>query len=147
MTPAHDVMAHSVSQSRAIDGTLEGKPRRTWRAKFGDAFRGFKLGVRGHTSFFVHFFFAALAIAAAIVLRCGPLEWCLILGCIGIVLVAELLNSAVETLFHSLDDRTKARARGVLDIAASAVLVASIVAALIGTIVFLQRLAAFLSPP
>jgi hypothetical protein len=40
--------------------------RRSWRAKFAAAFRGLKLGVRGHSSFFVHFFFAALVLAAAV---------------------------------------------------------------------------------
>jgi diacylglycerol kinase len=120
------------------------KPRRSWRAKFGDAFRGLKLGVRGHSSFFVHFFFAALVIAAAIVLRCQPLEWCLLLGCIGLVLTAELFNSAVETLFHGLDDDTKQRTFTCLDIAAGAVLVASIASAVIGAIIFLPRLWAVL---
>src|SRR6266567_9170076 len=64
--------------------------RRSWRAKFAAAFRGVKLGVRGHSSFFVHFFFAALVLAAAVVLQCGLVQWCLLLGCIGLVLTAEL---------------------------------------------------------
>jgi diacylglycerol kinase len=123
------------------------KPRRSWRQKFGDAFRGVKLGVRGHSSFFVHFFFGALVLAAAIVLRCGPLEWCLLLGCIGLVLTAELFNSAIETLFHGLDEATKARTYGCLDIAAGAVLLASITAAVIGTIVFVRQLLALFAEP
>src|SRR5437879_4867186 len=85
------------------------KPRRSWRHKWGAAFRGLKLGVRGHSSFFVHFFFSALVLAAGLVLRCGPLEWCLLFGCMGIVLTAELFNSALETLFLGLDERTKLR--------------------------------------
>src|SRR2546421_11886076 len=79
------------------------RSRRFWRDKFRAAFRGLKLGVRGHSSFSVHFFFAALVLAAAVVLRCGAVEWCLLLGCIGLVLTAELFNSAVETLFRGLD--------------------------------------------
>ena len=63
-------------------------------AKFGDAFRGLKLGVRGHSSFFVHFFAAALVVAAGLVFRCAWWEWCVLLGCIGLVLTAELFNSA-----------------------------------------------------
>jgi diacylglycerol kinase len=117
-----------------------GKPRRSWRDKFRDAFRGLKLGVRGHSSFFVHFFFAALVVAAAIVFRCEPLEWCLLLGCIGMVLTAELFNSAIETIFHGLDEATKPRVRVCLDIAAGAVLMASMAAALIGSIVLVCRL-------
>jgi diacylglycerol kinase len=120
------------------------KPHRHWRAKFGDAFRGLKLGVRGHSSFSVHFFFAALVIAAAIVFRCDATEWSLLLGCIGIVLTAELFNSALETLFHAMDAETKNRAHPCLDIAAGAVLTASIAAAIVGLIVFLPRLWAML---
>jgi len=120
------------------------KPRRKWRDKFGDAFRGLKLGIRGHSSFFVHFFFAALVVVAALVLHCKLEEWCLLLGCIGLVLMAELFNSAVETLFHGQDRATQARTKASLDIAAGAVLVASATALLVGSIVFLNRLAALL---
>jgi diacylglycerol kinase len=116
------------------------RPPRRWRHKFGDAFRGLKLGIRGHSSFFVHFFFAALVVAAAIVLRCDLLQWCLLLGCIGMVLTAELFNSAIETLFRGLDEQTKARAWPCLDIAAGAVLLASITAVVIGSLVFLKQL-------
>ena len=57
------------------------KPRR-WRDKFREAFRGVKRGVRGHSSFSVHFFFAALAVTAALVLECDRVEWCLVVGCV-----------------------------------------------------------------
>src|SRR6185295_2500721 len=94
------------------------KPRRKWRAKFGYAFRGVKRGVRGHSSFSVHIFAAALVVAGAAVLRCDWLEWCLLLGCIGFVFVAELFNSAVEALFHGQDESVKSRNYTALDIAA-----------------------------
>jgi diacylglycerol kinase len=121
------------------------RSRRPWRDKFRAAFRGIKLGVRGHSSFFVHFFFTALVLAAAVVLRCDLVQWCLLLGCIGLVLTAELFNSAIETLFRGLDEETKARTWPSLDIAAGAVLLASITAAIVGAIVFLSRLAALLN--
>jgi diacylglycerol kinase len=111
--------------------------QRPWRHKFGDAFRGIKLGIRGHSSFSVHFFFAALVAAAAIVLRCSLEQWCILLGCIGVVLTAELFNSAIETLIRGLDEATKQRIRPCLDIAAGAVLLASITSAIIGTAIFL----------
>jgi diacylglycerol kinase len=116
------------------------RPRRSWVFKFGCAFRGLKLGIRGHSSFFVHFFFAALVVVAALVLRCQLLEWCILLGCIGLVMTAELFNSAVETLFRGLDEATKERVWPCLDIAAGAVLLASIVSAVIGSIIFVRQL-------
>src|SRR5438270_6408576 len=90
-----------------LDSPEQPRPRRSWRSKFRDAFRGLKLGIRGHSSFFVHFFFSALVIAAGVVLRCETLEWCILLGCIGMVLTAELFNSAIETIYRGLDDATK----------------------------------------
>ena len=117
------------------------RPRKSWRRKFGAAFRGVKLGVRGHSSFFVHFFFTALVVAAAVVLHCSLVQWCLLIGCVGLVLTAELFNSAVETLFRGLDEETKSRVWPCLDIAAGAVLLASLTASVIGSIIFLGRLA------
>ena len=115
------------------------RPRR-WRDKFREAFRGVKLGVRGHASFYVHFFFAALVLAAAVVFECDRVEWCLLVGCVGLVFTAELFNSAIETLFRGLDAEAKARIQGCLDIAAGAVLVASGTAAAVGAIVFVPKL-------
>jgi diacylglycerol kinase len=117
-----------------------GRPRRSWRAKFGDAFRGLKRGVRGHSSFFVHFFFAALVCVAAFVLRCTTTDWAILLLCIVLVLTAELFNSAIETLFRGLDQELRDRIYPCLDIAAGAVLIASITAAIVGIIVFMNRL-------
>jgi diacylglycerol kinase len=113
--------------------------RRHWRDKFREAFRGIQLGVRGHSSFSVHFFCAAAAVTACVALNCRLWEWCVILLCIGGVFTAELLNSAVETLFQGLDPETKARWNGCLDIAAGAVLTASLFAALVGGLVFVNR--------
>jgi diacylglycerol kinase len=120
-------------------GPTRSRKARRWRDKFREAIRGVKLGVRGHSSFFVHFFFAALAIAAALVLRCDIVEWCLVIGSIGFVVTVELLNSAIETMFHGLDADSKKRIKGCLDIAAGAVLVASLTAAVIGVLVFGNR--------
>src|SRR5262245_26277767 len=133
--------------SNALDGTMRGNgtvaemqdrphdapgeeppPRRLWRHKFRDALRGLKLGIRGQSSFFVHFFFAALVVAAAIVLQCGLEQWCLLLLCIGLVLTAEFFNSVVETLFRGLDEEAKQRSWPSLDIAAGGVLLASTIA-------------------
>ena len=133
-------MAADWLSTTATEPPPRAKKPRPWRDKFFEAFRGVKRGVRGHSSFSVHFFFAALAIASAAVLECDWIEWCLILGCVGAVLAAELFNSAIETLFHGLDEESKSRMKGCLDIAAGAVLVASLTAAAIGSIVFIRKL-------
>ena len=96
----------AMATERPAPAIRQGVPRRRrrpWRAKFKDAFRGLKLGIRGHSSFCVHFFSSVLVLAAGLILRCAVLEWCALIGCIGLVLTAELFNSAVETLVHGLD--------------------------------------------
>ena len=116
------------------------KPPRRWRDKFAEAFRGVRLGAQGQSSFFVHLFFACLAILAAIALQCDPVEWCLVVGCIGLVFTAELFNSALEMLFKGLEPAARDRVYHALDVAAGAVLVASLTAATIGGIVFGRKL-------
>jgi diacylglycerol kinase len=123
---------------------LATRKRKSWKQKFGVAFRGWKLGIRGQSSFFVHFFFTVLALTAAIVLRCEVLEWCLLFGCIGLVLTAELVNSAIETLFRGLDPAAQDRVWPCLDISAGAVLMASVTAAIIGTLLFGWKLISLL---
>jgi diacylglycerol kinase len=128
----------------SFDVPLRKRARRPWRDRFRAACRGLKLGVRGHSSFSVHFFFAVLVVASAIVLHCSLTEWCVLLGCIGLVLTAELFNSALDVLFRGLDEPTKERVWPCRDVAAGAVLLASLTASIIGGLVFLSKLAGLL---
>jgi diacylglycerol kinase len=114
---------------------------RSWAEKFRDAFRGVKEGVRGQSSFFVHFFVAALVIAAAAVLKVRDVaEWCLLLLCIAVVLTAEMFNSALESLARAITDETDPYVGRALNIGSAAVLIASIGAATVGTIIFVKWL-------
>jgi diacylglycerol kinase len=120
--------------------------RRWWHDRLRPACRGIKLGVRGHSRFFVHFFCTALVLTASIVLRCDLVQWCMLLGCIGLVLITELLNNAIEALFAGLDKASMARAASCLDIAAGALLLASVTASLVGGLIFLSRLVEMCDP-
>ncbi len=122
------------------EATQAPRPKRPWTQKFKDSLRGLKLGIRGHSSFFVHFFAAALVVAAAFALGCSFEQWGLLLLCIGGVLTAELFNSAIEVLHRGLDPETRERNYKALDIAAGAVLMASATAALVGALVFVWRI-------
>jgi diacylglycerol kinase len=140
------ILPSSPSLSGMEDLPSRVRSRRPWRDKFRIACRGIKGGVRGHSSFAVHFFFTALVLTAAIVLHCDLVQWCLLLGCIGLVLIADLFTSALETLYRGLDEESKARAWPCLNIAAGAVLLASITASLIGSLIFLSRLIEMCAP-
>ena len=113
---------------------------RSWPQKFRDAFRGLKAGVRGQSSFFFHFFMTAGVIVAAWVLRVDLIEWCILLTCIAMVLTAEMFNSALESMAKAITGENDPHLRNSLDIASGAVLVASIGAAIVGSIIFINRL-------
>ena len=113
---------------------------RSWITKFHDAFRGMKAGVRGQSTFCVHFFAAVAVVVAGVVLRVDLVEWCLLVLCITIVLSAEMFNSALESMAKAITDKSPPHIGNSLDIAAAAVLVASIGASIIGAIIFAHRL-------
>lgn len=118
--------------------------RRLWAEKFRDAFRGLKDGVRGQSSFFAHFFAAAAAVGAGLVLSVSQLEWCLLVLCIAGVLAAEMFNTAIETLARSVNDQADPHLRQALDISAAAVLLAATGALAVGLILFVSRFAELL---
>jgi diacylglycerol kinase len=113
---------------------------RSWPDKFRDAFRGLKAGVRGQSTFFVHFLAAAAVIAAAALLQVGLCEWCLLLLCITGVIVAEMFNSALESMAKAITGESHPHLGNSLDIGAAGVLVAAIGASIVGAIIFLHRL-------
>jgi diacylglycerol kinase len=114
--------------------------RQSWSQKFRHAFRGVRQGVRGQSSFFVHFFAAAAVIIAGFVLHCDRTDWYALLLCITVVLSAEMFNSALESLAKSLRRDYDPHIADALDIASGAVLIAAIGAVAIGALVFLNRL-------
>lgn len=113
---------------------------RFWIDKFRDAFRGAKFGIRGQSSFFVHFFLSAAVVGAAVVLQVGLTEWCLLALCIAGVLTAEMFNSALESMARAITHEQSAHLGGALDIGSAAVLIASIGASTVGTIIFVNRI-------
>jgi diacylglycerol kinase len=116
------------------------RPRQTFVNKFRLAWRGFRRGVRSESNFFVHLFMAAAVIAAARVLNCTLVEWCLLVLCISMVLTTEMMNTALEHLAKAVSERRNPFIADALDMASAAVLLASVGAVIVGTIVLGNRL-------
>ncbi|MCD4728533.1 MAG: diacylglycerol kinase [Pirellulales bacterium] len=112
-----------------------------WRRKFRDAFCGVKEGVHGQSSFFVHFFVTVLVIVAGVVLGVNLYEWCILALCITGVLTVEMFNSALESMAKAITGESDPHLGDSLDIGSAAVLIASIGASTVGTIIFVNRLA------
>ena len=108
--------------------------------KFAHAFRGLSRGVRGQSSFRVHFAMAGAVVVAGILLGVSRIEWCILLLCIAGVLAAELFNSALECIARAITAEHDTRVGDALDIASGTVLIASIGAAVSGTLILGYRL-------
>ena len=124
----------------------DGRPaRRSWARKFHDAFRGFHWGIRGQSSFRVHFAAAGAVIAAAAALGMPCWQWCVLLLCIASVLTAEMFNSALESLARAVTRQHDPHVGEALDTGSAAVLVAAVGAAVVGAIIFGHRLGQLLA--
>ncbi len=132
---------HLLSQPRIRPRT---KTPRSWSRKFADAFRGLWRAVRTQTSFAVHLVAAGGVVAAGGLFRIQAWEWCLLALAIGLVLMAEIMNTAIESLARGPGSRRHPRLRDALDMASAAVLVAAITAAVVGLTVFGPRVLAWL---
>lgn len=80
-----------------------------------------------------------------IVILCGIyyqitlVEWLACLCCFGLVIMAELFNTALETVVNLVSPEKNELARKAKDISAGAVLIAAIFSAIIGLIIFLPK--------
>jgi len=118
---------------------------RSWPRKFRDAFRGVKEGVRGQSSFFIHFFMTVAVVVAGAMLQVNLVEWCVLVLCVTIVLTAEMFNSALESMAKAITGETDPHLGNSLDIGSGAVLVASIGASVVGGIIFINHLGVMFS--
>lgn len=112
---------------------------RTWFAKFGDAFRGVARAVSSQSSFAVHLPAAIATLAVAAFLRLSLVEWCVLVGAIGLVIAAEVINTSIEFLAKAVTSDFDPNVRDALDIASAGVFVTVITAIVIGVLLLGNR--------
>ncbi|MGH2645356.1 MAG: diacylglycerol kinase family protein, partial [Chitinophagaceae bacterium] len=88
----------------------------------------------------IHSVAAILAVILGFLLKISALEWVGVLFAIGLVLAAEALNTCIEKIMDRLLPDQDETVKYVKDLAAGAVLMAAIVAAIIGVIIFLPKI-------
>ena len=69
-----------------------------------------------------------------------PTEWCIVLLLIGMVYASEIFNTAIEKLMDKLHPGLDPEVGLIKDLAAGAVLVVSITAAVVGSIILFGKL-------
>ncbi len=102
---------------------------------FGHAFSGLFLAFRTQRNIPIHLAIAAGVIALGIWLGLPTTQWAILALTIGSVLAAELLNSGLETVVDMVSPDYHPLAKQAKDVAAGAVLLAAIVAVVVGVLI------------
>ena len=121
-----------------IPGSKSDHP--SFRKSFHFAMQGFRTAVATERNIKVMLAVGAFAVVCGIFLQLDLLSWAIVILCCAVVIMAELVNTAIETIvdlvspeFHPLAGRAK-------DIAAAAVWFLSALVAVVGLLVFVNAI-------
>jgi len=115
----------------------------SWKMRFTSfkyAFRGIAYMFKTQHNSWIQSGFAILAIFLGFYLHISLTEWFFILFAIGLVFMAELLNTALETLVDLVSPEKNEKAGRIKDLAAGGVLMIALAALITGIIIFLPKL-------
>ncbi|BDD04371.1 diacylglycerol kinase family protein [Aureibacter tunicatorum] len=107
---------------------------------FKYAFNGIKIMFKSEHNFWIHIAATFLVISLGLYLTLTPIEWCIILLCIGLVISLEMVNSSIERICNLISLERNKEIESIKDIAAGAVLVSSIVSFIIGALIILPKI-------
>ena len=107
---------------------------------FGYAFQGIFTCVRKERNMKIHCVAAVLVVIAGVILKISAIEWCICLALFGLVMALEHVNTAVEAVVDMVTEEYHPLAKVAKDTAAGAVLIAAIMAAIAGCIIFLPKI-------
>lgn len=106
-------------------------------ATYRHALKGLRLVIKSERNIRVHFVATIIVIAAAIVLEFSAIEFSILILTIAMVIVTEMLNSAIEYSLDSIFKNRFSRLVGMAkDIAAGAVMIATYTSVAVGIFLF-----------
>jgi len=111
---------------------------------FGFAFEGLWAEIKKGRNFRIQIAAGFIAATLGIILKLSPEEWLDLVIVITIVLILELVNTSIEALVDLISPEIQPKAKLAKDVSAATVLIASIGAAIIGALIFLPKLMAFI---
>lgn len=113
---------------------------RKFLKSFGYSFEGIAHAIKFETNFRFHLFSLVAILLIGWYFHLSPSEWLWIIAVSAIVILAELFNTAIEVLVDLVTPEIHPKAKIVKDLASAAVLIAAILAAIVGLIIFIPKL-------
>ena len=123
---------------RATRSSLPSQGSLRW--SFNWAFEGIVYVLRTQRNMQIHIAVAVVALVAGVVLDFSRLELVAVMGAISLVLVAEMMNTAIEAAIDAVVTTYHPLVKIAKDVAAGAVLVATVNALAVAYLVFYERL-------
>ena len=111
---------------------------------FKYAFEGIFTGFKQEQNMKIHVVIMLLVIILGVVLKISVLEWIICIILFGVVISAELFNTAIEQTVNIAMPEINEKAKIAKDVSAGAVLVTAASAAIIGLIIFVPKIIALI---
>lgn len=106
---------------------------------FIHALNGIKMAFKEESNFRIHVVATIVVIGAGLYFKLSTTEWLAIIIVIGLVLLTELLNTAIENIADFISPERHEKIKTIKDIAAAAVLISVIVALMAGLLIFVPK--------
>ena len=110
---------------------------------FTYAFQGLASAIKKEDAFKVHLAACVLVTVIGIYFGITKTECCIIVICCALVIVSELINTALERLCNTLMPEKNENVKFIKDVSAGAVLIVAIASIIIAIIIFLPYLKIF----
>jgi diacylglycerol kinase len=107
---------------------------------FGYAFKGIFFVFKTQHNIWIHSLAIIVVLTAGFIFKLNAPEWGLVVLAIGLVLVSEMINTAIEWLVDLVSPDYSEKAGLIKDVAAGAVLIAALISVIIGIIIFLPKI-------
>lgn len=104
------------------------------------AFKGLAYAFKTQLNFRIHCFFTVAAVVLGLYAQLNFSEWLWISLAIALVIILELINTAIEVLVDLISPEQNFKAGSIKDLSAAAVLVAGLFALVVGLIIFVPKL-------
>ena len=106
----------------------------------GYAFKGMIILVKTESSIKIQLFIAIAVTLAGFYFKLSAIEWMIQIAMIGLVMSIEGLNTAVEYISDFIHPEHHPKIGLIKDISAGAVFIASVVAVIVGLIIYIPKL-------
>ena len=104
---------------------------------FRNARKGFNLAIKSEMNIRIHVVIAGFVLLFALLLDFNTIEFCVLILVIALVIISEMLNTAIEFALDSIYHNKYSKMVGMAkDISAGAVMLATLVSVVVGLILF-----------